>query len=137
MLVSFAMAFDVGCRSGPLGHRFRPGRGPAGQLDDHRNGGIDIKRLGDDAVHTGMAGQLLLLHEHPCGQSHHWQTRQRRVAPDLARGVVAIENGHLHVHQYQLDLAGVSRQPIQRLFAVFGEQHFAFLHSRCAVPLRG
>ncbi len=63
------------------------------------------------------------------GQCDHRQAGQARVFAQQAGGLVAVQGRHLHVHQQQLEAAGIAPQPLQRLLAVVGQFHqraFAF-----------
>ena len=92
-----------------------------GQAPDQRDRQGNVERLGDEMVHAGTAGGILVRTECAGGQGHDRQLRKLRHAAQDARRLDAIHHRHLHVHQHQVGGVRVGQQPVDGNAAIFGQ----------------
>ena len=71
------------------------------EIDDF----IDLDRLSQEPVHAGVFGLLAIFRERVSGHGDDGDIRQNGVLqiPNAFGGLVSVHDGHLHVHQNQID----------------------------------
>ena len=82
---------------------------------------VRVDRLGLEVIHSGLEATPAILDHGAGGHGNHTLACQRWRCPDLARGLVAVHYGHLHVHQH--DIEAFFGQLLQRLAPVAAKRH--------------
>ena len=97
----------------------------AGELQYQCDGDLYIKGLGQKASHARSLCPLLLFLERAGGQCHHRQAGASRLTPNCLRGLIAIHDRHLHVHQHNIHALGMVGQPVDRRAAIVRQHDVA------------
>nr|WP_041795010.1 hypothetical protein [Pararhodospirillum photometricum] len=86
---------------------------------DHRHHLVNVEGFGDEIVHPGFVGGISLGIESPGGQGDHGHRGNLAGMAQAARGLVAIHDRHLDVHQHHVEGARHGREPAQGFAPVF------------------
>ena len=84
---------------------------------------VDVKGLGDKGVHAALQGGVVLVLQRTGRERDHRQLRERRDQTHLARGLVAVHDRHLHIHQHHIERGRPAAQANQCLGAIAGHSH--------------